>query len=100
MGRVLPLFALLGSIGFSAFALAGEPTPPASTADPSTAPRPDGVVGDVDATKAKQAEAAANRAQKSKPLSKDGAKDKEKAAQSGNDATLRQLPSPAQRGSE
>jgi hypothetical protein len=109
MGRALPLFALLGSIGLGAFALANEPTPRASeapkspsvpsSAESSNATQPEGGAGDVNGD-AKTKRAAANRDRKPKPTADYKAKDKSKAAQSGNDATLRQLPSPAQRGSE
>jgi len=65
------------------------------------ATRPEGAAGNAKGdAKTKQEEAAANRAKKPKPAADDKAKDKYKASQSGNDATLRQLPSPAQRGSE
>ena len=111
MGRALPLFALLGSIGVGALGLANEPTPRASEApkspgssssdEPSDATRPEGVTGNVTGgAKTKQEHAAANREKKRRPAADDKAKDKYKASQSGNDATLRQLPSPAQRGSE
>jgi hypothetical protein len=109
MGRALPLFALLGSFGLGAFALANEPTPRASEAPGSpsvpssaeslNATQPEGVAGEVNGD-VKTKRAAANRDRKPKPTVDYKAKDKSKAAQSGNDATLRQLPSPAQRGSE
>ena len=111
MGRVLSLFALLGAICLGAFALADELTPRASETPKSptvpsapeslSATQPDGSVGDVNGeAKAKQQKVTAKRERKSKPVLNERAKDKYKASQSGNDATFRQLPSPAQRGSE
>jgi hypothetical protein len=102
MGRVLPLFALLGSIGLGAFALADESAARVSEAPsvPNTGESLNGG-GDVNSdAKTKQEEAAAIRGRKPKAAPNDRAKDKYKASQSGNDAALRQLPSPAQRGSE
>jgi hypothetical protein len=111
MGRALPLFMLFGSIGLGAFALANEPTPRASEApkNPSAASpaesshgtATEGVLGDASGDpKAKQEVSSTNRQKKAKSAANDKAKDKLKASQSGNDAALRQLPSPAQRGSE
>jgi hypothetical protein len=120
MSRSLPLFVLLGSLGASVVGSAevgAEPTPKpsdvlkspssASPAEPPTHPagtgieRPEGVVGDLNANKMKQErEAARANAKKKKTDAAIKENDKAKAVKSGNDATLRDLPSPAQKGSE
>src|ERR1051326_6907650 len=114
MSRALPLFVLIGVVGSAAFA--AEPTPKpsdvlrspssASPAEPPTHPagtgidRPEGVVDDLNATKMKQEREAANANLKKKTDSAVKERDKAKAMKSGNDAKLRDLPSPAQKGSE
>jgi hypothetical protein len=117
MSKSLPLLALVASIGWvGSAAIAAEPTPKpsdvlkspssASPAEPLSHPagtgieHPEGVVGDVNATRMKQEKEAANANAKKKTDAAIKAKDKAKAMKSGNDATLRDLPSPAQKGSE
>ena len=100
---------LLGTSAFAADPQAAEvPKSPSSpsSAEPPAQPsgagieHPEGVVGDVNAAKVRQERKAANPTageRASKQAEK--AEEKAKASQTGNDATLRDLPSPVDKGS-
>jgi len=103
MNPSLARFVLSGSLAMVlgvGSTLAAEPTPSAS---PSSK-RPEGVIGDVDEEALRQKKAAAKETvdKNPAPVSKEAIKqqDKAKAVQTGDDATLRDLPSPAEKGSE
>jgi hypothetical protein len=80
-----------------------SPSPLSQSSGPSSK-RPQGVVGDVDEETLRQKKAAAKETVEKNPVpvSKEAIKqqDKAKAVQTGDDATLRDLPSPAEKGSE
>ena len=94
MSRSLPLLGLFGSLGVGASAFAGESLPsfadvPKSPSDASPSETP-----------LKQPRGAKREPERKTEHPFERQKDKAKASQSGNDAKLRDLPSPAQRGSE
>jgi len=99
-------FAALFWAGATGPVRAAEPVAsgPIPAVTPTTNPGASGVVGDVDenALERKKDAAAATIANDPQPTSKEGVKrqDKAKAVQTGNDAKLRDLPSPAKQGSE
>ena len=102
MSRSLPLFVLLGSLGALTVSTAN-----AAETHPSAADTPSSTSTSPADTPTHRPEPSAASASKPKPKPKNGEsakeikeKDKAKAAQSGDDATLRDLPSPAQKGSE
>jgi hypothetical protein len=112
MNPSLARFVLSGSLAMVlgvGSTLAAEPTPfagpsPLSRSNAPSSKRPEGVVGDVDEEMLRQKKAAAKETVEKNPVpvSKEAIKqqDKAKAVQTGDDATLRDLPSPAEKGSE
>ena len=112
MNPSLGRFVLSGSLAMIlgvGSTLAAEPTPSASPSpltqsNGPSSKRPEGVVGDVDEETLRQKKAAAKETVEKNPapVSKEAIKqqDKAKAVQTGDDATLRDLPSPAEKGSE
>ena len=100
--------SLVAAVGVGS-ALAAEPAPSASPS-PLSQPHgasgkpPQGVVGDVDEEALQQKKAAAKETVEKNPapVSQEAIKrqDKAKAVQTGDDAKLRDLPSPAEKGSE
>ena len=108
----LARFVLSGSLAAVlgvGVAPAAEPTPSASPSPlgqphGSSSKPPQGVIGDVDEEALQQKKAAAKETveKNPSPVSQEAIKrqDKAKAVQTGDDATLRDLPSPADKGSE
>ena len=105
MSRSLPLFVLLGSLGaWTVATTSATETPPNTSETPSVSDTPKSPSRRSPAEPlthgSKRRAAGVGDVKTGESVKTIKEKDKAKAAQSGDDATLRDLPSPAQKGSE